>query len=102
MSSSSVSHSDYLLRQVYTVCGIYLACAVIAMIVVSTLLDPIKLDKEDSSTKGRLSPDLLIATFKHLFTSPTQILLIPLTMYSGVEQAFVSGDYTKVSTLILH
>lgn len=81
--------------KVYTVCGIYLGCAVVAMIIVSLLLDPITLDKEASAEDRRLNPGLLVATFRHLFSSPAQMLLIPLTVYSGVEQAFVGGDYTK-------
>ncbi|KAK7500310.1 hypothetical protein BaRGS_00008533 [Batillaria attramentaria] len=82
-------------EKVYIVCGIYLGCAIMAMIIVSVFLDPITLDQETSAEDRRLSPKLLIATFKHLISSPAQILLIPLTAYSGVEQAFVGGDYTK-------
>lgn len=81
-------------EKVYIVCGIYLGCAIVAMIIVSLFLDPITLDKGSATDRG-LSVELLIATFKHLFSSPAQFLLIPLTVYSGVEQAFVGGDFTK-------
>ena len=39
---------------------------------------------------------LLIATFRHL-KNPFQILLIPLTMWSGFEQGFFGADFTAVS-----
>ncbi|XP_050399300.1 protein unc-93 homolog A [Patella vulgata] len=81
-------------NQVYLLCGIYIGCAVAAVIIISVLLDKIILEK-DERRQGRPSPKLLIATFKHLISSPAQLLLIPLTIYSGVEQAFISGDYTK-------
>ncbi|XP_076438558.1 UNC93-like protein [Babylonia areolata] len=78
-----------------TLCIIYLVSAVIAMLVVSVLLDPITLDRETSAEDRKLSPHLLKATVKHLASSPTQMLLIPLTVYSGVEQAFIGGDFTQ-------
>lgn len=81
--------------KVYTVCGIYLGCAVMAVIVVSLFLDKIVLDRETSAEERKLSPKLLVSTFQHLFSSPAQMLLIPITIYSGVEQAFVGGEYTK-------
>ncbi|BFZ13336.1 hypothetical protein BsWGS_16375 [Bradybaena similaris] len=81
--------------KVYTVCGIYLGSAVVAAIIVSVFLDKIVLDKEGSAEDRKLSPKLLISTFRHLFSSPIQAMLIPMTVYSGVEQAFIGGDYTK-------
>ncbi|ESO90997.1 hypothetical protein LOTGIDRAFT_163509 [Lottia gigantea] len=79
-------------NKVYIVCGVYLGFAVIAAVIIALFLDKIDL-KKDKNTKPSLS--LLIGTFRHLATSPAQILLIPLTMYSGVEQAFFSGDFTR-------
>ncbi|KAK6981925.1 protein unc-93 A, partial [Biomphalaria glabrata] len=81
--------------KVYTVCGIYIASAVIAVIIASLFLDQITLDKETKAEDRKLSPQLLVSTFRHLFSSPIQVMLIPLTIYSGVEQAFIGGDFTK-------
>ena len=39
---------------------------------------------------------LFIATFKHI-AKPYQILIIPLTFWSGVEQGFFGADFTAVS-----
>ena len=36
---------------------------------------------------------LLVATFKHM-KKPYQLLVIPLTLWSGVEQGFLASDYT--------
>ncbi|GFR83896.1 protein unc-93 homolog A-like [Elysia marginata] len=67
-----------------------------AAIIISLLLDPITLDNENKSGQDRkLSPKLLVATFKHLLSSPVQVLLIPITLYSGIEQALLQGDFTK-------
>lgn len=82
--------------QVYTVCGIYTGCAVVAVIIIVVLLDKIKLDKDNHDQYGKFSFDTLIATFSHWWRSPYQKLLMVLTFYSGVEQGFVGGDYTKV------
>ena len=38
---------------------------------------------------------LCAATLRHM-RDPRQILLIPLTMFSGLEQAFFSSDFTAV------
>jgi MFS family permease len=94
-SGNKSSNFDQTPIKVYTVCGIYLGFAVLAAIIVSIFLDKIVLDKENKSEDRKLSPKLLIATFRHIFTHPIQILLIPMTIYSGVEQAFIGGDYTK-------
>jgi len=39
--------------------------------------------------------NLLINTIKHL-KHKNQLLIIPLTMYSGFEQAYIGADFTKV------
>lgn len=32
---------------------------------------------------------------------PYQILIIPLTIYSGIEQGFLSAEYTAVSIILI-
>lgn len=82
------------IEKVYKVCGIYIGCAVLAVIVIAVGLDPITLDREDGK-KRQFSFQLVLETFKHWWRSNYQKLLMVLTMYSGVEQAFATGDYTK-------
>lgn len=40
---------------------------------------------------------LLIATIKHVWKDTRMQMIVPLTIYSGLEQAFVFGDFTAVS-----
>ncbi|VDI65284.1 Hypothetical predicted protein [Mytilus galloprovincialis] len=81
--------------KVYTLCGIYVGCAVMAFIIIATLLDKITLDKKQQGGDGKISPELFLSTFKHWWGSTPQKLLTFLTIYSGIEQAFITGDYTK-------
>lgn len=69
---------------------------VLAMIIVAVFLDNI--DREQASQfRGSKEPFLhtFLATFRVL-KDWRLVTLIPLTMYSGFEQSFLSGEYTKV------
>lgn len=66
------------------------------MIIVAVFLDNI--DREQTSQfRGNREPFLqtFLATFR-LLKDWRLVTLIPLTMYSGFEQSFLSGEYTKV------
>ena len=77
----------------YMLIGIYLGCVILASIIVAVFLDPLK--REEKISDGGVC-SRVVATLKHM-KKPEQILLIPLTVFSGLEQAFILGDYTKVS-----
>lgn len=47
----------------------------------------------------RHSFTLLISTVKHM-RNFNQLLLIPLTIYSGLEQSFLGAQFTKVNKKI--
>lgn len=79
-------------RQVMILMGIYFACAVAAAGLVAIVVDPLAIDEKRNKTE-KLSLSEFLATAKHL-QKPEQLLLIPLTIYSGIEQAFIAGDYT--------
>ena len=54
---------------------------------------------EDEREHGKSSltgKDLLAATFRHI-KKKKQILIIPLTFWSGIEQGFFTSDFTAVS-----
>lgn len=53
-------------------------------------------EKEAAATEGKSEIQLLIATFNHM-RHPYQLLIIPLTIWSGVEQGFFQSDFTAVS-----
>ncbi len=45
----------------------------------------------------RHSVTLLISTLKHM-RNVNQLFLIPLTIWSGLEQSFLGAQFTKVNT----
>ncbi|XP_026113945.1 protein unc-93 homolog A-like [Carassius auratus] len=82
---------------VNTLLGCYIGLEVLAIIFVAVFLDNIDRDLviEFRKTKGNQSfCSTFLATFK-LLRNPRLLLLIPLTLYSGFEQSFLAGEYTK-------
>ncbi|XP_034756648.1 protein unc-93 homolog A [Etheostoma cragini] len=80
---------------VWTLVGSYIGVGVLAMLIVAVFLDNI--DREQSSHfRGNREPfcQTFLATFR-LLKDWRLVTLIPLTMYSGFEQSFLSGEYTK-------
>ncbi|XP_070273441.1 protein unc-93 homolog A isoform X2 [Myotis yumanensis] len=82
---------------IYTLLGIYTGSGVLAILLVALFLDPIREapDKSEGETPSVLST--LLSTFK-LFRDKRLRLLMLLPMYSGFEQAFLAGDYTRSYT----
>ncbi|KAM4694256.1 protein unc-93 homolog A-like [Discoglossus pictus] len=80
----------------YTLMGIYTGCGVLAVTLVAALLDPIDLTEgEQKEEDDKISfCQSLLTTIKQL-KDKRQCLLIPLTMFSGFQQGFLSSDYTK-------
>ena len=72
--------------------SIYLATGICAVLIISFLLDKVNVL---GSEKRKGVCNLFIATLKHLKDNRMK-LLVPLTVYSGLEQGFVFGDFTKV------
>ncbi|XP_030355927.1 protein unc-93 homolog A isoform X3 [Strigops habroptila] len=82
---------------IYILLGIYTASGVLAVLLIVTFLDQIKSDQAEAEKEILETPSFwstFLATFQHL-KDKRQCLLIPLTIYSGLEQGFLSGDYTK-------
>ena len=94
-SDNKTSNFEQPSDKVYLVCTIYLACAVLGVASITLLMDNFQLDKKPTPQQRQLSPRLMTSTFKHLITSPSQILLVPITLYRGLESAFMGGDFTK-------
>lgn len=76
---------------VTTLMLIYLGFGCLAIAVIFFFLDQEKILGE---TKKKGVCDLFIATIKHL-KNMKMLLLIPITMFSGLEQGFVFGDFTR-------
>ncbi|KFM75914.1 UNC93-like protein, partial [Stegodyphus mimosarum] len=77
----------------YMLIAIYLSCAILAAIIVSIFLDPLPTEKK-SKVENENVLSRVVATLKHL-KKVDQLLLVPITVFSGIEQAFILGDYTK-------
>ena len=54
--------------------------------------EKIGINNEDKETKSPLN--LLLNTLNHM-KNRNQLLIIPLTLYSGFEQAYLGADFTK-------
>lgn len=81
---------------IYTLLGIYTGSGVLAVLLVSVFLENINLKKEEDKEDIEDEPFWMkiLETLRHL-KDKRQCLLIPLTMWSGFEQGFLAGDYTK-------
>lgn len=76
-------------------CGIYVGCALVAVLITSTLVDTHKKIGLTTTKKFNNPISLLINTIKHI-KDKDQLLIIPLTLWSGFEQAYLGADFTKV------
>ncbi|KAI9554119.1 hypothetical protein GHT06_019391 [Daphnia sinensis] len=76
--------------------GILLGFALLASLIMALLVDPLSRFGEEArqgSSTGKTGVELLLATFQHM-KNPYQLLIIPLTLWSGFEQAFLTADFT--------
>ena len=77
-------------------CAIYISLAVCAVALLFFFLDSyktLKMERKEKLEKGPIN--LLINTVKHL-KNKNQLLIIPLTMYAGFQQAYIGATFTKV------
>ena len=72
--------------------GIYLGSGLLAILLIFIFLDKIELEGE---AKSEGTCTLFISTLTFLRNRKMQ-LLIPITIFSGLEQGFVFGDFSKV------
>ncbi|KAM4713202.1 protein unc-93 homolog A [Anableps anableps] len=82
-------------KLVWTLVGCYIGVGVLAMLIVGIFLDNID-HQQTSQFRENREPfcHTFLATFR-LLKDWRLLTLIPLTMYSGFEQSFLSGEYTK-------
>ena len=85
--------------KIYTIAGIFLGCSLAAAAVIAIFVDPLTRFGEDERNEEReelTGVQLLMATFRHL-KNKNQILVVPITIWSGLEQGFFNADFTAVS-----
>ena len=86
-------------HKIHIIMGIFLACSITAGVLIALFVDPLtkfgitdeKKKKEKLSGMG-----LLVATFKQMIRKE-QLLIIPITIWSGIEQSFFGSEFTAVS-----
>ncbi|XP_070596376.1 protein unc-93 homolog A isoform X3 [Erythrolamprus reginae] len=80
---------------IYTLMGIYTASEILAVLLVTIFLDQISTNPAETEEKSVSSfRSTFLETFQRL-KDKRQCLLIPLTIYSGLEQGFLASDYNK-------
>ncbi|XP_064210761.1 UNC93-like protein isoform X2 [Tribolium castaneum] len=82
--------------KIHLITGIYLACMVGACLVVAIFVDPMNRygKGRKGSGSGLSGIKLLAVTLKQL-AHPYQILILPITMFIGAEQAFIAADFNS-------
>ena len=102
------------ITKIYIIAGIFLFCSISSALIIVFFVDPLTRfvsvgyisviitfprfgEDERKEGKEKLTgTQLLVATFRHM-KKKNQILIIPLTFWSGVEQGFFGADFTAVS-----
>ncbi|XP_065076758.1 UNC93-like protein [Ochlerotatus camptorhynchus] len=85
-------------HEIYEISAIYLSCIVAAVIIIALFMDP--LSRYGERRRGSISAievsgvQLLSATFKQL-KKINQQLLILITVFIGMEQAFIGAEFTQ-------
>jgi len=77
----------------YSLMGVFAVVGFAGAALVGLLVDDIQLSESESAEK-KDSMEMLKATVNHM-KDRRQLLLIPITVYSGFEQAFLWSDYTR-------
>ncbi|GAB1300498.1 Unc-93 homolog A (C. elegans) [Apodemus speciosus] len=95
VATNSTHHPSQQL--IYTLLGIYTSCGVLAILLVAVLLESVEDKLENERERGSSPPPLwstLLSTFM-LFRDKRLCFLMFLPLYSGFQQGFLSGEYTK-------
>ncbi|GIY48320.1 UNC93-like protein [Caerostris darwini] len=100
MKTSNVSNPNLLPpsdEKRYILVSIYVLSAVVAATLMGLFMDKLENDIEREGEEGQLRAVLcrLLAAAKHA-AMPNQILLLPLTIFCGMELAFYTGEITEV------
>ncbi|XP_032194372.1 protein unc-93 homolog A isoform X2 [Mustela erminea] len=83
---------------IYTLLGIYTGSGVLAVLLVAVFLEPTKdAQQKDKGEKKLPFWFTLLSTFRLLRDKRLRLLVL-LPVYSGFEQAFLTGDYTRSYT----
>ena len=76
---------------------IHAGCALTAITLTVFLLDSNETNASENERSISLSSQQLFFATLRILQDPRMLMLVPLVMFTGVEQGFVLGDFTKVS-----
>ncbi|XP_011264318.1 UNC93-like protein [Camponotus floridanus] len=81
-------------ERIYLIAGIYLGCMILACLIIAFGVDSLsRYDRNRTSTvKGTSGFKLLAVTLK-LLKEKNQLLILPIILFIGAEQAFLFADY---------
>ncbi|EFN78270.1 UNC93-like protein [Harpegnathos saltator] len=81
-------------ERIHLISGIYLACMILACLIITFGVDSLtRYDRNRArSVKSSSGFKLLVVTLK-LLKEKSQLLILPITMFIGAEQAFLFADY---------
>ncbi|XP_011868650.1 PREDICTED: UNC93-like protein [Vollenhovia emeryi] len=81
-------------ERIYLISGIYLGCMVLACLIIALAVDSLsRYDRNRARlVKGASGLKLLAVTLK-LLKEKNQLLILPITLFIGAEQAFLFADY---------
>ena len=85
---------DYMSRNILL--GLHVICIFIAIFITTLFLDRNEVNVDFKHSVSMSSQQLFVATLGMMKDSRL-LLLIPLIIFTGLEQGFVFGDFTKVS-----
>lgn len=81
--------------RVYTLISIYLGFTIIGLLITVFLMKPIKSEGPSDVSIAKQ----LLATLRLLMTDVRMLLLVPMSIWTGMEQAVLFAEFTKVSIL---
>ncbi|XP_047114462.1 UNC93-like protein [Schistocerca piceifrons] len=83
--------------EIYEISGIYLACVILAVAMVALLVDPLTRygERQRKGDSAELSGIQLLSATAYQLKKRNQQLLIPITVWIGMEQAFIGADFTQ-------
>ncbi|CEF59569.1 Protein unc-93 homolog A [Strongyloides ratti] len=81
-------------KAISSVFGVYICCSIISVMIIALFLNALKKDAIIKKTPISFKPEVLKSAILNLKCIKV-ILLIPLTIFNGFEQAFIVGLYTK-------
>ena len=90
---------DVAINKIYIIMGIFLGCSIAAALLIALFVDPLTRFgiADEKKKKEKLSGlELVKATSKQMIRKE-QLLIIPITFWSGIEQGFFNAEFTAVS-----